>query len=214
MVDRVEERFQVTVDHLAATFRPAGFHFGQCVVRTATGPESVAVFAEAGLEDRSQHLCKPACWITRSSTVGIPERTPCPVGFGDPHPTNGCGSVGSFHECVGDPRPLRPRERGKVVDGHAVDPRGTLVRFHAFPRIGEVFRVEDFLDHGSSLRGSMLPTVTALVHASPSGVFGWGVCHGVDPLLIGSVLHRVSLSGNFAVLIRTPARFLDYYDLG
>ena len=35
----------------------------------------------------------------------------------------------------------------------------------------------------------------------------------IAPLLIGSALHRVSRSGNFAVLIRTPARFLDYYGL-
>ncbi len=38
----------------------------------------------------------------------------------------------------------------------------------------------------------MLPAVTALVHASPSGVVGWGVRSGVDPLLIGSVLHRLN----------------------
>ena len=37
----------------------------------------------------------------------------------------------------------------------------------------------------------MLPTVTALKFASPSGVVGWLVRHGVDPLLIGSVLHRL-----------------------
>jgi hypothetical protein len=43
----------------------------------------------------------------------------------------------------------------------------------------------------------MLPSVTAFGFASPSGVVGWSVRHGVDPLLIGSVLHRVSLSGNF-----------------
>ena len=59
----------------------------------------------------------------------------------------------------------------------------------------------------------MLPSVSALGFASPSGVVGWSVRHGVDPLLIGSALHRVSLSGNFAVLIRTPARFRDYYGL-
>jgi hypothetical protein len=34
------------------------------------------------------------------------------------------------------------------------------------------------------------PAVTALKLASPSGVVGWLVRHGVDPLLIGSVLHR------------------------
>jgi hypothetical protein len=59
----------------------------------------------------------------------------------------------------------------------------------------------------------MLPSVTAFGFASPSGVVGWSVRHGVDPLLIGSVLHRVRSSGNFGVLMRTPARFLDYYDL-
>jgi hypothetical protein len=57
------------------------------------------------------------------------------------------------------------------------------------------FQVEHLLDHGSCLRGSMLPSVTALVHASPSGVFGWGVRHGVDPLLIASVLHRLNALG-------------------
>jgi hypothetical protein len=59
----------------------------------------------------------------------------------------------------------------------------------------------------------MLPAATALKLASPSGVIGWLVRHGVDPLLIGSALHRVRPSGNFAVLIRTPARFSDYYGL-
>jgi hypothetical protein len=41
----------------------------------------------------------------------------------------------------------------------------------------------------------MLLSVTALVHASPSGVIGWGVRHGVEPLLIGSVLHWFTLAG-------------------
>jgi hypothetical protein len=59
----------------------------------------------------------------------------------------------------------------------------------------------------------MLPSVTAFGFASPSGVVGCSVRHGVDPLLIGLVLHRVRSSGNFDVLMRTPARFLDYYDL-
>ena len=58
----------------------------------------------------------------------------------------------------------------------------------------------------------MLPIGTALVHASPTGVVGWGVRPAVRTL-IGSALRRVSLSGNFAVLLRTPARFLDYYGL-
>jgi hypothetical protein len=59
----------------------------------------------------------------------------------------------------------------------------------------------------------MLPSAMALGFTSPSGVVGWSVRHGVDPLLIGSALHRVSLSGVFSVLMRTPARFLDYYGL-
>ena len=39
----------------------------------------------------------------------------------------------------------------------------------------------------------MLLSVPALGFASPSGVVGWSVRHGVDSLLIGSVLHRLSL---------------------
>jgi uncharacterized membrane protein YraQ (UPF0718 family) len=58
----------------------------------------------------------------------------------------------------------------------------------------------------------MLPAATALKLASPSGFIGPLVHCGVVPLLIGSALHRVSLSGDFDVL-RTPARFLDYYGL-
>ncbi len=38
----------------------------------------------------------------------------------------------------------------------------------------------------------MLPSTTAFVHASPSGVVGWGVRRGVETLLIGSVLHRLN----------------------
>jgi hypothetical protein len=88
-----------------------------------------------------------------------------------------------------------PRERGKVLDGHAIDPRRPFVSLHAFPRCGEVLRFKDFLDHGLLLRGSMLLAAMALKFASPSGVFGWLVHRGIAPLLIGSVLHRVSLSG-------------------
>lgn len=59
----------------------------------------------------------------------------------------------------------------------------------------------------------MLPSAMALGFASPSGVVGWSVRHGVDSLLIGSALHWVESSGIFAVLIRTPARFPGYYGL-
>jgi hypothetical protein len=61
------------------------------------------------------------------------------------------------------------RSEGKGPDRHAVDPRSTLVRLHAFPRGGEVFRVEDLLDHGSRPRVSMLPSaaVAFLCQASP-----------------------------------------------
>jgi hypothetical protein len=52
-------------------------------------------------------------------------------------------------------------------------------------------RFKDFLHHVSFLRGSMLPSAMALKRASPSGVIGWLVRGGVDPLLIGSILHRV-----------------------
>ncbi|GAA5479033.1 hypothetical protein Hhel01_02535 [Haloferula helveola] len=93
--------------------------------------------------------------------------------------------------------------RAKVVGGHAVDARSALVGLHAFPRCGQVLRVEDLLDHGSCLGVSMLPAAAALVHASPSGVVGWGVRHGVETLLIGSVLHR----------LRPPAALLRFITL-
>jgi hypothetical protein len=80
---------------------------------------------------------------------------------------------------------MLPRERGEVLDGHAIDPRSTFVSLHAFPRFREVFRVKDFLDQGSFLRGSMLLSVATLKLASPSGVVAWLVRDGVDPLLIG-----------------------------
>lgn len=38
----------------------------------------------------------------------------------------------------------------------------------------------------------MLPSVAAFGFAWPTGLIGWPVRHGVDPLLIGSVLYRVS----------------------
>ena len=59
----------------------------------------------------------------------------------------------------------------------------------------------------------MLPAAPALKPASPSGVIGWLVRGGVDPLLVGSALRRVESSGNFAVLFRTPARSPGYYGL-
>ena len=87
---------------------------------------------------------------------------------------------------------MLPREGGEVRDGHPVDPRSASVRPHAFPRSGEVFRFKDFLNLVSLLRGSMLPSVGALKLVSPPGVFDSLVSGGVDPLLIGSALHRVN----------------------
>ena len=104
------------------------------------------------------------------------------------------------------PRPVFPRERGEHGDGHAINPRSALVRLHASPRCGEVFRGEDLPDHGSFPGGSLLPSVAAPGPAPPSGVAGWSVRRGVDPLLVGPALRRVGSSGNFAVLSRTPAR--------
>ena len=111
--------------------------------------------------------------------------------FWNHHPAHRRRAIGSVSDRNGNPRPVFPRERGKVRDGHAVDPRSTLVRLHALSRCGAVLRFEDFLDHGSLLRGSMLPSAMALGFASPSGVVGRSVHRGVDPLLIGSVLHRL-----------------------
>src|SRR5690606_41071531 len=87
---------------------------------------------------------------------------------------------------------MLPRERGEVRDGHPVDPRSAVVGPHAFPRSGEVFRFKDSLDHVSLSRGSMLSAAGALEFVSPPGVIDWLVSGGVDPLLIGSALHRVS----------------------
>ena len=46
----------------------------------------------------------------------------------------------------------------------------------------------------------MLLSATALKRASPSGVVGWLVRGGVDPLLIGSVLHRLNAKAAVAAL--------------
>jgi hypothetical protein len=46
----------------------------------------------------------------------------------------------------------------------------------------------------------MLPSVAALGFASPSGVVGWSVRHGVDPPLIGLVLHRLNAEAAVAAL--------------
>ena len=61
----------------------------------------------------------------------------------------------------------------------------------------------------------MLPSATALKLTSHAGVVGWLVRCGVDPLLIGSALRRVSRSGLvvLAGVFQPPARFLDYYGL-
>jgi hypothetical protein len=198
---RHQQRFQVAFHGVAAAFRPAGFHFGHCFRSGAAGSVAMAVFAETHFEKRPQHLCD-GLLDHPIQHRRYPQRALGPVGLRNPHPFDGRGPVTSFSDRLGDPRPFLPRERGEVLDGHAIDPRSTLVRFHAFPRLGEVLRFKDLLDHGSSLRGSMVafgclrcapaPSVTAFGFASPSGVVGWSVRHGVDPLLIGSVLHRVN----------------------
>ena len=46
----------------------------------------------------------------------------------------------------------------------------------------------------------MLLSATALKRASPSGVVGWLVRGGVDPLLIDSVLHRLNAKAAVAAL--------------
>jgi len=58
----------------------------------------------------------------------------------------------------------------------------------------------------------MLPAAAALKLTSHAGVNGWLVRHGVETLLIGSALHRVSPPATL-LCICTPARFRDYYGL-
>ena len=55
----------------------------------------------------------------------------------------------------------------------------------------------------------MLPSVAALGFASPSGVVGWSVRHGVDPLLIGLVLHRLNAEAAVAALPNAKPSRMD-----
>ena len=219
----------------------------------------MAVIAEFRLEKRPQHLCDglldqaiqnrrdsqralgPIGLRTASAAIAaLPNAKPdrrARHRRDNPRPSDGRGPVVSFPDRNGDPRPVFLLESRKFLDGHAVDPRLALVPLHALPRRGEVCRFKDLLDHGSFLRGSMLPSAMALGFASPSGVVGWSVRHGVDPLLIGSVLHRLNAMAAIAARLKAkparmdgeqrsqssgivvctgiapPARFPDYYDL-
>ena len=87
---------------------------------------AVTVFAEIRLEKRTQHLCDGlldhAIQHRRDS-----QRAFRPVGLRNPHPFDGRGPVVSFSDRNGNPRPVSPRERGKVLNGHAIDPRSTRI---------------------------------------------------------------------------------------
>ncbi len=81
-------------------------------------------------------------------------------------------------------------------DSAALRPCGMASHFkHTASAALRALQLKDFLDHDSFLRDSILPAATALKLAWPSGVVGWLVRGGVDPLLIGSVLHRLNALG-------------------
>ncbi len=149
VVDRVEERFQVatpatggagvdspkgcpagvrppeeeaeSIHDVAAAFRPTRLHLGHRVVRGVAGSVTMAVFAEVRFKVRTQHLCNGLLNHPIQHRRN-PEGTPCPVGLGNPHPSNGCGMVGAISDGIGDPRPLRPRERGMRRSACRPDP--------------------------------------------------------------------------------------------
>ena len=205
VVDRAEERLEAAFHGVAAAFPPAFLPHGHRLAGGAAGTVSVAVSAEARLEKRPRRL-RDGLLDHPVQHRRYPRRAFAPVGLRNPRPFDGRGPAVSLPGRFGDPRPVFPREGGEVRDGHPVEPRGALVRLHASPRCGEVSRGEDLPDHGSFPGGSLLPSVAVLKPAPPSGVAGWSVRRGVDPLLVGPALRRVGSSGNFAVLSRTPAR--------
>jgi hypothetical protein len=142
MVNMIEEAFQVTVHGLGATLGRRCPHRAQRIMRVASGPVGIAVFAERFLE-RPAQLLGEGLLDDSVQHRGNPKRTLTALLLGNQRPSHGRRRVGPGLQLFPYLRPVRASESGKRGDRHLVDPRGLAVLAHPTPCGVEIRRTQD-----------------------------------------------------------------------
>lgn len=81
MVNSVKELFHVHVNYIAVSFLNIGLSLFDCIVCSFTRSKAIATRRKIWGEYWS-HSCSRACWMSRSITVGIPNKRTPPPGLG------------------------------------------------------------------------------------------------------------------------------------
>ena len=81
-----------------------------------------------------------ACWMTRSTTLGMPSARSPPPGFGIITRRTGLGLIATLAQGLADRRPVLAGVGREVFDAHAVDSRRAPVGLHPRPRPFQVGR--------------------------------------------------------------------------
>src|SRR6202048_3114405 len=80
-----------------------------------------------------------ACWIKRSSTVGMPSfRTPPPSGVGVSPPPHRLWFIGPVQQLLPNGQPVLLEIVAELIDRHPVDARATFVAPHLPQRLLQV----------------------------------------------------------------------------
>ena len=100
-----------------------------------------------------------ACWINRSTTVGIPSSRSPPPGFGILTRRTGCGPIRAIEQGLPDRRPVVARVGREVLDAHPVNAGRTSIGLHLPPRAAHVVRRQRSASIRSSCKaGCVSPT--------------------------------------------------------
>ncbi len=90
MIDAIKERFDVGVHHPGIACADVRLDLSHGLMRRASGAEPVTAGVEVGFHSALM-ICAMACWMNRSTTVGIPKGRFLPSGLGISTRFTGCG---------------------------------------------------------------------------------------------------------------------------
>ena len=125
--------------------------------------------------------CRIACWINRSTTVGIPSRRVPPSGFGNQNLLHRLGSVLSSQQLFPNPRPVLLQVARQIIHGHPVDARASLVGPDPFPvpESGSPFLQPAPSDPSLWVRFSPMPPSLDAPSPLPCGLHPQGLKEGL-----------------------------------
>ena len=126
VVDPVEELLQVDIHHDAVPGRDVRLRPRHRLMRRAPRPEAVAASENVGSQSACS-TCSTACWMKRSSTVGMPSGRSAARRLRYLDPPHRLRLVGAVKQLSPDRGPVLLQVGRQLVDGHPVDARRALV---------------------------------------------------------------------------------------